>query len=108
MKRGDVIIGAGQGDYGKPRPMLVVQADAITGFDTVSVALITTTLIHEPRIRPAIAASETNGLRELSEVMVDKIQPLKRSRAGAVIGQLDGADMEQVTRAITVVFGIAN
>jgi mRNA interferase MazF len=108
MKRGDVVIGAAQGDYGKPRPMLVVQADAITGFDTVAVALITTTLINEPRIRPLIAASETNGLRELSEVMVDKIQPIRRSRVAAVIGQFDAGQMEQVTRAMTVVFGIAD
>lgn len=108
MKRGDVVIGAAQGDYGKPRPMLVVQADTITDLDTVEVALITTALIDEPRIRPVIAASEANGLREVSEVMVDKIQPVRRSRIGAVIGQLSAVEMEQVTRAMAIVFGIAD
>ena len=107
MKRGDIVIGAASGDYGKPRPMLVVQSDAITGFDTVAVALITTTLINEPRIRPVLLPSETNGLRETSEVMVDKIQPVKRSRVTSTVGRLGDGEMEQVTRALTVVFGIA-
>jgi mRNA interferase MazF len=108
MKRGDVVVVAPPGEYGKPRPALVVQTDGLQNFETVSMALITTTLREAPETRPAIQPSPGNGLRLPSEVMVDKIQPIKHSRIGPVIGTLSGADMDRVTRSLAVFFGIAD
>jgi mRNA interferase MazF len=108
MRRGDVVIVAPPGEYGKPRPAVVVQTDHIENFETVSVALITTKLREVPETRPSIEPSTGNGLRALSEVMVDKTQPIRHSRIGPVIGRLSDADMDRVTRSLAVFFGIAD
>ncbi|MBI4922610.1 MAG: type II toxin-antitoxin system PemK/MazF family toxin [Devosia nanyangense] len=108
MKRGDVVIAAGQGDYGKPRPVLVVQSDAIEAFDTIAAALITSTLTNVPNLRPSIDPSTTNGLRERSQVMIDKIQPVRLAKVTAVVGRLSAEDMERVNRSIAVFFGLAD
>jgi mRNA interferase MazF len=41
LKRGDIVVVAAPGDYGKPRPAVVVQADALTeaGLQSVVVGL---------------------------------------------------------------------
>lgn len=108
MKRGDVVVAVGDGDYGKPRPMLVVQSDTAEKFDTVAVVLITTTLLEAPNTRPSITPSAGNGLREASEVMIDKVQPVRRARVGAVIGRLSDDDMDRVTRSLATFLGIAD
>ena len=43
MKRGDLITVAVSGDYGKPRPALVIQSDFLADTDSVLVCLLTTT-----------------------------------------------------------------
>jgi mRNA interferase MazF len=108
MRRGDVVVIAPPGEYGKPRPAVVVQTDGLSNFETVSMALITTTLREVPETRPAIEPSSGNGLRARSEVMVDKTQPIKQSRIGPVIGRLSDRDMDRVTRSLAVFFGIAD
>ena len=60
MRRGDVVIAAAQGEYGKPRPAVVVQSDVVQQFDTVALALLTTTGIEAPAIRPIIALSASD------------------------------------------------
>jgi mRNA interferase MazF len=88
--------------------MVVIQSDAAEKFDTVAVALITTTLLGAPNTRPRIAPSAGNGLREESEVMIDKIQPVRRAKVGAVIGRLNNDDMDRVTRSLATFLGIAD
>ncbi len=41
MKRGDLVTIAVAGDYGKPRPALVVQADALISLPSVTVLRLT-------------------------------------------------------------------
>ena len=108
MRRGDVVIAVAQGDYGKPRPAVVVQSDIVQQFDTVALAMITTTFIETPDIRPVISPSPSNGLREQSEVMIDKVQPVRRAKVGAVIGRLSDDDMDRVTRSLALFFGLAD
>jgi mRNA interferase MazF len=108
MKRGDVVVFVAQGDYGKPRPAVVVQSDLVIDLDSVSVAPITSTLTDREEVRPTLHPTDENGLRERSEVMVDKIQPVRRSKVGAIIGSLDSQSMESITRAIGAFFGLAD
>lgn len=108
MRRGDVVVAAGDGDYAKPRPMVVVQSDTAEKFDTVSVVLITTTLLEAPNTRPRIAPSPGNGLREISEAMVDKVQPVRRTKVGSVIGRLSEDDMDRLTRSLATFLGVAD
>ena len=107
MKRGDLVTIALQGDFGKPRPALVIQSDQFALTGTVMVLLVSGTLVEAPLIRATIEPTLTNGLRKPSQVMVDKAMTVKRDKVGTVIGQLDAEAMLAVTRALVVFFGIA-
>ena len=40
MKRGDIVIVSAAGDYGKPRPAVVIQSDRLRSMDSVLVNLM--------------------------------------------------------------------
>lgn len=106
MKRGDVVTVAVSGDFGKPRPALVVQADAFEGVGSVTVLLITSTLADAALIRPDVAPGPENGLTRPSQIMVDKAMSVRRERVGPVIGHVDDETMKLVTRSLAVFLGI--
>lgn len=107
MRRGDVVTVAVSGDFGKPRPALVIQADAFDGIGTVTVLVITSTLTEAPLIRPGIDPGPENGLTGPSQIMVDKAMSVRRERIGPVFGRLDEETMLSVTRSLAVFLGIA-
>jgi mRNA interferase MazF len=107
MKRGDLVTIAMPGDFGKPRPALIIQSDAFAETGTVTVLLISGTLAEAPLIRTTVEPREANGLKKRSQVMVDKAMSVKREKIGARIGHLDSETMLAVTRALAVFFGIA-
>jgi len=45
MMRGDLVTIASQGEFGKPRPALVIQANQFSEHTSVTVLLITSTLV---------------------------------------------------------------
>ena len=97
------------GDYGKPRPALVVQSDEFNGTHaSVSVAPITTTLIDAPLFRITIDPSLATGLRAVSQIMIDKVTPMRRDRLGKPIGEVDDATMLRVNRALALWLGIGS
>ncbi len=95
------------GDYGKPRPALVIQSDHVAGGDSVLVCLLTSTVRDAPLYRLAIAAGHGTGLREDSQVMVDKIMAVRRDRCGAPIGRADAATLLGLARLLAVMIGLA-
>ena len=107
MKRGDVVTVAVQGDYGKPRPALIVQSDL---FDethpSITLLPLTTTIIDAPLLRLTIDPGRANGLSRVSQVMVDKVLTLPREKIGRTIGRLDEDVMIRVTRALAMWLGI--
>ena len=107
MKRGDLVTVAVPGDFGKPRPALVVQSDRFDESASVTVLLISSTLVDAPLIRPTLEPTETNGLRKPSQVMVDKIMTVKRDKLGQQFGSLEDEDMLRVTRSLAIFLGIA-
>jgi mRNA interferase MazF len=107
LKRGDVVTVAISGDFGKPRPAVIIQADAFDATGTVTVLLLTGTLTEAPLIRPPIEPSAANGLTRPSQVMIDKAMSVRRERIGVPIGRLDDETMLTVTRALAVFLGIA-
>jgi mRNA interferase MazF len=107
VKRGDLVTVALPGDFGKPRPALIIQSDRFGDTGTVTVLLVSSTLVDAPLIRATIAPTPDNGLRKPSQVMVDKAMSVKRDRIGATIGCLDAEAMLTVTRALAVFLGIA-
>lgn len=107
MKRGDLVTIAMAGDFGKPRPALIIQADQFGETGTLTVLLVSGTLVDAPLIRTTIEASQANGLHTRSQVMVDKAMSVKRDKIGLRIGQLESVQMSAVTRALAVFVGIA-
>ena len=108
MKRGDIVTVSPPGDYGKPRPAVVVQSDWLNTNDSVLVALFTSTLTDAPIYRLSVEPSETNGLKQVSQVMVDKIIPVMRQKCGKVIGRLDEGSLVALNHMISVVVGLAD
>jgi len=106
VKRGDLVTIALSGDFGKPRPALIIQSDLFDQTGTVTVLLLSGTLVDAPLIRTTIEPTPTNGLKKRSQVMIDKAMSVKRERIGGVIGQIDGEAMLTVTRALAVFFAI--
>lgn len=107
MRRGDVVTVAAPGDYGKPRPALVIQSDLFEELPSVTLCLISSTLRDAPIFRITVDPLPENGLRRVSQIQVDKAMTLARERVGAVIGRLDDATMLKVNRALAVFVGIA-
>ena len=107
MMRGDLVIIAMQGDFGKPRPALVVQADVFGEHTSVAVLPITSTLVAAPLLRVTVHPSAGNGLQKPSQVMVDKAMTVKRDKAGPAFGHIDADTMVEVERCLAVFLGIA-
>ncbi len=108
MKRGDLLTVALRGDYGKPRPALVVQSDWLDETDSVLVCLLTTTLRDAPFFRLPVPADQGTGLREPSQVMVDKIMAVRRDRCGPRLGRLGRPEMQTLDRMLALVLGIVD
>ncbi len=107
MIRGDLVTIAPQGDLGKPRPALVIQADQYTAHATVTVLPVTSTLIEAPLFRITIQPLPENGLQKMSQVMVDKAMTVKRDKTGKTFGRIDADSMVEIERCLAVFFGIA-
>jgi mRNA interferase MazF len=107
MKRGDLVTIAMTGDFGKPRPALIIQSEHFAEAGTVTVLLLSATLVDAPLIRTTIEPTSTNGLRKPSQVMVDKAMSIKRDKIGPTIGHLEPETMLAITRSLAVFFAIA-
>lgn len=108
MRRGDLVTVALQGEFGKPRPALVVQSDLFNSeHTTLSVLPITGEIVGTPIFRITLEPSNANGLRKVSQIMVDKIVSIKRDKVGEPFGRLDDEMMLRVNRALAVWLGIA-
>jgi mRNA interferase MazF len=108
VRRGDLVTVATNGDYGKPRPALVIQSDALGHTDSVLVCLLTTTLRDAKLHRLALPADAGTGLREECQIMVDKVFAVRREKCGAVIGRADAPTLTALGRLLALVVGIAD
>lgn len=107
LKRGDVVTVALSGDYGKPRPALVVQSDLFNETHaSITVVPITSEIVDAPEFRLTLDPSPDNGLRRVSQLMIDKLVSVRRERVGTVVGRLDAATLIRVNRAMAVWLGI--
>lgn len=105
--RGDFVTVAMQGDFGKPRPALVIQADQFSEHASVTVLPVTSTLVAAPLLRITVQPSAENGLQKPSQVMVDKAATVKRDKVGPAFGRIDANALVEVERCLAVFLGIA-
>jgi len=109
MKRGDVVIVAAAGDYGRPRPAVVVQTDAFPEtYPSVVICQMTSDVVDAPDFRVTIEPNEENGLRIRSQVMADKPVAVRRERIGQLVGRLADADIGRLNIALAFVIGLAD
>ena len=108
MMRGDLVTVAMQGDFGKPRPALVVQANHFSEHSSVTVLPVTGTLVAAPLLRVTVQPSAENGLQKPSQVMVDKAMTVKLDKVGPAFGRIDADVLMEVERCLAVFLGIAH
>ncbi len=110
VKRGDLLAVTLRGFYGKTCPSVVIQSDIFSKHPSVTVLPILP-VIRELRqsllFRVEIEPTAGNGLKHVSQVMVDRAQSVPADKIGAVSGRLDDADLTQVNRALAVWLGFA-
>lgn len=107
-RRGDIILAASSGDYGKPRPCLVLQAALFDDLPSVTFCMLTSTLREDlSHIRISIEPSAKNGLQQSSQIAIDKIMTLPKERIAKKIGEASNDVMLQVTRAMVLFLGLS-
>ena len=108
MKRGELVSVALQGDLGKPRPALVVQSDLFNEVHpSVTLLPVTGEIRSAPLFRVTVEPSAANGLKKVSQVMVDKPVSVMRDKLGKPFGRLEDEAMLRVNRALAVWIGLA-
>ena len=105
--RGELVTITMQGDFGKPRPALVIQADPFGEHATVTVLPLTSTLVAAPLLRITLSPSAENGLQKPSQVMVDKTLTIKQDKVGPAFGHVDVGALVEIERCLAVFLGIA-
>ena len=107
MTCGDLVTVAVQGDFGKPRPALVIQSDQFDLHATVTVLLVSSLMVDAPLFRLTVGPTPENGLRAPSQIMVDKAMSVKRDKLGEAFGRLDDVTMVAVNRSLALFLGFA-
>ena len=107
MRRGDFVTIAMQGDFGKPRPALIVQSDQFNEHASVTVLLVSSALVDAPLLRVTVQPNPENGLQKPSQVMVDKAMTVKKDKLGEAFGHLNAEGMLEIERCLAVFLGIA-
>ena len=95
------------GDFGKPRPALIIQDNEFSETATVTILLVTSTLVEAPLLRILVEPTPENGLRKESQVMIDKTMTVRRDKLGSPFGRLNDATLLSVNRALALFLGIA-
>lgn len=107
MMRGDFVTVAMQGDFGKPRPALVIQSDQFSEHTSVTVLPVTSTLVAAPLLRVTVQPTPESGLQKPSQVMVDKAMTVKRDKVGPAFGRIDVDVLVEIERCLAVFLGVA-
>jgi mRNA interferase MazF len=109
MLRGDLVTVSAPGDFGKPRPAVVIQSDKLirAGLRSVIVCLITTHIEDAPAFRLDLEPSPGTGLRQRSQIMVDKLLTVPAAKIGKSIGRLDDESLVRLNRTLAFVVGLA-
>lgn len=95
------------GDYGKPRPGVVVQSDRLAKSGSVIVCLVTGTIRDAPAVRIVLEPTAETGLRQRSQIMVDKLFTVPRDKCGPRIGQIEDTAIAELDGRLAFILGLA-
>jgi len=109
MQRGDIVTVAAPGDYGKPRPAVVIQGDILNQANSRSsiVALMTGAMVDAPLLRLTLRPAPGNGLKKISQVQANRILTLPIEKIGPRIGQLTEMEIMELNRMLAIVIGLS-
>ena len=109
MRRGQIVTVAAPGDFGKPRPAVIIQGDALNsaGPDSTIVALMTSRLRDAPLLRLTAAPDAANGLVHTSQVQTNRIVTVRADRIGQTIGRLTDPQVVELNRLLALAIGLA-
>ena len=107
MKRWDFVTIAMQGDFGKPRPALIIQSDQFDPLATMTLLLVSSDFVEAPLFRITVKPDNKKGLRKASQIMVDKAMTIRQDMLGAPFGVASDDLMVAVNRALAFFLGIA-
>ncbi|MFO7641894.1 MAG: type II toxin-antitoxin system PemK/MazF family toxin [Candidatus Competibacteraceae bacterium] len=109
MRRGDLVTVAAPGDYGKPRPAVIIQGDPLNQAEPrgTIVALMTGAVRDAPLLRLTVEPTPENGLGLTSQVQINRILTLPVTKVGPVIGRLTDQQQVELNRLLALVIGLA-
>jgi mRNA interferase MazF len=87
---------------------VIVQDDRFDATNSVTICAFTSETADDPLLRVHIAPDQRNGLHVPSDVMVDKITTVQKSKLSRQIGRLTEEDMIRLNRAMMVFLGLAS
>ena len=103
LVRGDVVVCVLAGDYGKPRPAVVIQSDLFNETHaSVVVCPVSSQITGLGLFRIPVPASTGSGLRIESEIMVDKMAAVAVGKIRQRIGRLSRAQLRLVDDALRI------
>ena len=101
MKRGEIFICNLSGDFGKPRPGVIVQSNLFNATHaSVVICPITSHIINAPLFRITLNPNTKNGLKNNSQVMIDKVTAIKVENVKQKIGFINRAEMDKIDEAL--------
>ena len=106
LKRGDLITAVFAGDYGKPRPSVVVQSDSLAGLESILLCPLTSDVSTYGPARVRVSATDANRLQSDSLIMVDKVTAVSLARCRDRLGSLEPDELHQLNAALALVVGL--
>lgn len=100
FQKGNIVICAIAGDYGKPRPATIVQSNLFSMHASFTVCPITSHLIKTPLFRLLISPDVNNGLKVVSQIMIDKIMTIHKDKIHQKIGNISSEQLKEVNQAL--------
>lgn len=108
MRRGDVVVAVAPGEYGKPRPAVVVQSDLFNENPTSVAVCPMTSHLSSVAFRPLVKPDTANGIKVASHAMVDRIWSAHPSRIGKSIGSLSKEDMAHLDEMLLLLLDLSS
>jgi len=105
--RGDVVTCALPGEFGKPRPVIILQSDLFNPtHPSVTVCPLTSHTLAAVLFRVPIKPGASNGLKSESQAMADKLATVRLERVKSVIGRLEPDDLARLESAVMLWLGL--
>jgi mRNA interferase MazF len=108
LRRGDIVLAATPGDFGKVHPAVIIQANLfLQGLNSVTLCPLTSELEDASGFRIEVTPSEDNGLRSISQIMVDRIMTIRPDKVRQVIGAIDESTTSILDQSLAAFLGLA-